>query len=127
MRPARPSSEEGGRPGMPIRVRGQGEWPSWQPRRPKTHWNPVASGSTPAGQQVEQPATANVWPWPSAVVQDAGVVAARVLQGVGQDGQVVEATVLVDGIGEGRDGGRPPGGIEGDGAEGVADDVPENG
>ncbi len=62
-------------------------------------------------------------PRPAAVVQDVFVVAAGVLKGVGEDGHVVEGTIGVDAIGEGEDGWREPGGGDGDGTEGVAENL----
>jgi hypothetical protein len=46
---------------------------------------------------------------PSTVVQDVGVGAAGVFQGVGQDRQAVKGSFLVDGYGQLRDRGGEPG------------------
>jgi hypothetical protein len=43
------------------------------------------------------------------MVQDVGVVAAGVFEGVGEDGQAVEGAVVVDGLGPGGDVRRSPG------------------
>jgi hypothetical protein len=66
------------------------------------------------------------------VREDVGVVAARFFQGIGEDGKagVVqqpggEKPVVVGGSCELKHGGRQPGRGEGDGAEGVSDDVTE--
>ena len=77
--------------------------------------------SFPAGQQVDDPAAANVLAGLPAMIQNVGVGAAGVFEGVGEDGEAVEGTVGVDGFGELRDGGGEPRAIEVDGAEGVAD------
>jgi hypothetical protein len=63
--------------------------------------------------------------WAPAVVKDFPARTPRLLQGVGQDRQLVEGPVVVDGLGEVEDGGRSPGRVEGHGAEGVAEDVSE--
>src|SRR5271154_6992159 len=58
-----------------------------------------------------------MWPGASTMTQDVGVGTAGVFQSVGQDGQVVEGSVGVDGLGELLDGGGEPSRIEVDGAE----------
>jgi len=63
----------------------------------------------------------------AAVVEDIGIGAASVFEGVGEDGEAVEGAVSVDGIGEALDGRRFPSQVEGDRSEGVADDVTEQG
>ena len=74
-------------------------------------------------------------PRPPKVVQDVGVGAARVLQGVGQDAQpplvqfaAGQVAFVVGRLGEVGDGAAvpaEPGGIDGDGAEGIAEDASE--
>ena len=59
----------------------------------------------------------------AAVIQDVGVVAAGVFEGVGEDGQAVEGPFVIDGGGKGNDGGSEPDGIDGYGAERVAEDA----
>jgi hypothetical protein len=59
----------------------------------------------------------------SAVVQDVFVVAPGILKGIGKDGHSVKGSLVVDAIGEGKYGGSEPRGVEGDGAEGIAEDV----
>jgi hypothetical protein len=59
----------------------------------------------------------------AAVIQDVGIVAARVFEGIGEDGQAVEGAFVIDGGGERNDGGGEPGKIDSYGAEGVADYV----
>jgi hypothetical protein len=61
----------------------------------------------------------------AAVGEDVRVVAAGVFEGIGQDRHAVEGTVVVDAASERDDGGREPGGIDGDGPEGIAEDVAE--
>ena len=60
-----------------------------------------------------------------AMVQDVGVIAASVFEGIGEDGQAVEGAVVVDGLSQGGDVRRSPGGVERDGAEGIAEDSTE--
>ena len=54
------------------------------------------------------------------MLQHVGGGAAGVFQRVGEDRQVGETAVGVDGLRQGGDGSRAPGGIERDGAEGVS-------
>src|SRR5262249_39791215 len=82
--------------------------------------------SLPAAKQVDDPAAAGVGAWTAQVVQDPSVGAARLLQGVGQDGRVLESAVMVVPPSEGdhrlRPRLRPDGhGAEGDRAEEVAE------
>jgi len=60
-----------------------------------------------------------------AVVENFGILAPGILESVGEDRHPVEGTLDVDAFGEGKDCGGEPGGVEGDGAEGVAKDVAE--
>jgi hypothetical protein len=57
------------------------------------------------------------------VVQDVRVVATGILKSIGQNRHRREIARIVHLLGEGEDGGGEPGGIEADGAEGVAEDV----
>ena len=57
--------------------------------------------------------------------QNNGVGAARFLQGVGQDGQAVEGSVVVSYLGKADHPEAEPGGIEADDTEGVAENVVE--
>ena len=52
--------------------------------------------------QIHDLATSDVWRFVSAVAQNVGVVAARFFQGVGKDGEPVERSVVVDGLGDVR-------------------------
>ncbi len=64
----------------------------------------------------------------AAVIQNVGVGAAGFFKGIGQDGHTVEGTLIVDGLGDflhravvlGQ-----PRAMDGDGAEGIAEDVTE--
>ena len=58
------------------------------------------------------------------VVQDVVAVAPGILEGVGQDREAVEGAVLVAAFCESNDSSRPPGGVNRDGPEGIAEDVP---
>ena len=60
-----------------------------------------------------------------AVIEDVGVLAPGILESVGEDREAVEGPIGVDAFGEGENGGREPGEIEGDAVERVADDVAE--
>ncbi len=68
-------------------------------------------------------------PWPAAMCQDFGVIAAGVFEGVGQDRQVLEAAVFVDLVGQSRNETilplAPPGIDDRSGTEGIAEDVAE--
>ena len=59
----------------------------------------------------------------TAMVQDVGVGAATFFKGVGKDRHSVKCFFIVDRLGEVLNGGGEPDGVEGDGAEGVAEDV----
>ena len=61
----------------------------------------------------------------SAVVQDVLVLAPSILKGISKDWETIKGTLGVDAFGERENGGGEPGGIEGDGAEGVAYDAME--
>jgi hypothetical protein len=76
-----------------------------------------------AQDQIYDPAAADVRLRPAAVPQDGGVLAPGLFQGIGQDRHVLETPLLVQGPGQLHDGRRPPGGVEGDGPEGVAENV----
>src|SRR5262249_48098615 len=47
-----------------------------------------------AQDQVHHPAAADVWPWTPAVGEDVGVAAAGVFQGIGEDWQAVECSLI---------------------------------
>jgi len=61
---------------------------------------PFAYPSRFAEEKVHHPATPDVWPWLPAVAEDVGIRAPGVFKGVGQDGQAVEGSLIVDGLGE---------------------------
>jgi hypothetical protein len=68
-------------------------------------------------------------PWLTAVVQDVGIGAASVFQGIGKDWHVHEATVGVDALSELDNGAivpNKPSGVEGDRVEGVPENVTGN-
>src|SRR5262249_58351678 len=81
-------------------------------------------------EQVDQPAAAEVGPAVAAVVEQAVVGAAGVLQGVAQDGHLVEAALVAQGAGQADDGavvdGQPLGG-QVDGLERVAQQLAHQG
>jgi hypothetical protein len=51
------------------------------------------------------------------------IIAAGILQGIGQDGHLVEGSVVVDGEGKVTDTGGLPARVEGYGTEGITEDV----
>jgi hypothetical protein len=51
-----------------------------------------------AEQQIHDPAAADMLARLPAVVQDVGIIAAGVFEGVGEDGQAVEGAVIVDAL-----------------------------
>jgi hypothetical protein len=64
------------------------------------------------------------------VPEDVGVVTTGVFQGIGEDreavrveGAIGQLSLIVGGLGKSQDGRRLPSGGEGDGAEGVAENV----
>jgi hypothetical protein len=62
----------------------------------------------------------------AAVVQDVGVIASGVLKCVGKNRHLVEHTLSVDVLGKLHDGGREPRGFNGDGTEGIANNISDN-
>src|SRR5208337_5376877 len=70
-------------------------------------------------QQIERPATTNMDTRLAAVVQYVLGTATGVLQGMGKDGHSVELAFLVNRAGKLLHGWGEPGGVAGDGAEGV--------
>ena len=64
---------------------------------------------------------------PPAVFQNVGVRAARPLQVFGKFGHLIKGPPVVDGPRGGDDGGGEPAAIDGRGAEGVADNVTNEG
>ena len=51
-----------------------------------------------AQHPIHGPAAARVRPRPAAVVEDVGVVAAGVFEGIGEDGQVLEPPFVLEGL-----------------------------
>jgi hypothetical protein len=77
---------------------------------------------------MHNPAAPHVLPWSAAVAKDVRVGTTGFFQSVRQDGQVLEAAVIVDGLGNvGRGAVVPlqPGGVKPDWAEGVVEEVVE--
>ena len=62
-------------------------------------------------------------PKPSAMAQDFFIMTSRFYQFVSEERKLVEGAVVVDGLGQGLHGQREPGGVDGDGVEGVAEDA----
>jgi hypothetical protein len=61
------------------------------------------------------------------MVQDVGIIAAGVFEGVGEDGKAVEGAIVVDGLTQGGGVRCSPGGVDSDGMKGVAEDVAQQG
>src|SRR5262249_48630425 len=76
--------------------------------------------------QVHRPAASDVFARVTAVIEHVGTGAARVFEGIGENRQAVEGALIVDALREGDDVPGPPGGIDPDGTESVAEDVTEN-
>ena len=94
---------------------------------PVKHFSARRRGSPLPQHQIDHPAAANVRPRPAAVVEDVGVVAPGVLQRVGQDRHRGEVAGLVHLPARARRRWTVRQlGVEGDGAEGVAEDVAED-
>lgn len=75
--------------------------------------------------QIHAPAASNVWPFAVAVAQDVPVVAASGDQNIGEGGQPVKRSFVVDCFGEGDDARFKPCGVNGYGAERIANDFAE--
>ena|ERR1017187_8686818 len=79
-----------------------------------------------AQDQVHDPATSDVRPFASAVVQDFGVGATRFLKGVGKDVHVLKLPLVVNGLGDFRDRAiapSEPSDVDDDGAKKIAKQV----
>src|SRR5262249_18697654 len=74
--------------------------------------------------QIHRPAAPNAWPARSALPQDISLRAARLLKRIGQDRHAIEGAVFVDALSEGGDVRCSPGGVDREGAEGVAEHLP---
>src|SRR5262249_35289722 len=61
--------------------------------------------------QINDPAPANVLPNLAAVIQHLGVIAARIFQRIRQNWQPIEASLVVDRLGQTGDCGGLPGGV----------------
>jgi hypothetical protein len=77
-------------------------------------------------------APSDMFPAVAEMAEDVGIAAPGLFQGIGQDRQplVIEKagghqTIIVNGLGQAGDGRSSPRWVEGDGAEGVAEDTPE--
>src|SRR5262249_42219256 len=73
--------------------------------------------------QIESPTPSDMDTGLPAMVQNVGIIAAGVFEGIGENGKAVEGAVVVDGLTQGSDVRCTPGELEGDGVERVADDV----
>ena len=70
--------------------------------------NKILNDSRLAQQHIDDPAAADVFAGLAAVVEDVGVGTARFFQSVGEDGQAVKCTLVVDCLGEFCNGGVIP-------------------
>src|SRR4051812_30350135 len=87
-------------------------------------WSRDGSGFSEQG--VDDPAAADVRPWTAQVREDVGIVAAGVIEGIGQDGKAVrfegaggQDALFVGGLRQRHQFDGSPSGIEGRGPEGV--------
>ena len=80
--------------------------------------------SLPGEHTIDYPAPASMRPGATAMSKDIGCITTGILQGVGQDREAVEGAVLVAAFCESNDSSGPPGGVNRDGPEGIAEDVP---
>ncbi len=76
--------------------------------------------------EIDDPAAADVRAITTAMIEDLRILAAGVLNRIGEDGHSVEGAVVVDSLRDADGGGGPPRGIESDGTEGVAENVANN-
>jgi hypothetical protein len=78
-----------------------------------------------AKYRIDHPAASNVRARPATVVVNGHFLTPGILEGVGEDGHRGEVAGVVHALSEQSGGGGAPGGLEGNGAEGVAEDVAE--
>ena len=76
-----------------------------------------------AKHQIHHPAAPDMLATTTAVVQDVGIIAAGVFEGIGENWQAIKSTVVVDRRGQGGDVRCSPGRVECELAEGVTEDV----
>src|SRR6516162_8765698 len=76
--------------------------------------------------QIDHPASSDMRPWRSAMVQDFWVVAASFLQGIGKDRQAVEGIVVVNPLSQGDQLGGSAGGGDVRRSKWVAEEVPQD-
>src|SRR6266508_2390716 len=84
-------------------------------------WPPRFSGL--AEHKVKRPAATDVRACPAQVAEDCGVSAARLLDGISQDRQILKVVFLVDSVRQGGHVRRPPGRGEKGSLEGIPEDV----
>src|SRR5262249_31103142 len=82
---------------------------------------------TLAEQQIHHPAATDMLARRAAMVQDIAIVAPGIFECIAENRHASEGTVVVDGLGQGDDVGGAPGGINSDRAEGIAEDIAEEG
>src|SRR4051812_47354832 len=84
------------------------------------------TSSRPSSQKIKTPTPPHVRPLSPAVLQDLGIGAACIFEGVGENGHPLESAFVVDRLGEVANRALVPGqprGVEGDGPERVAEDT----
>ena len=64
-------------------------------------------------------------PCPATVLKHIPIVAARSFQGIGKNGHALKSPPAIDSFGEGHYAGGLPGGVNGHGPEGIAENFPE--
>src|SRR5580700_5418724 len=88
---------------------------------------PVVKNSIPillfTQQQIDDPAAADVWPVAAAMVEDVRIAAPGFFERVGKNRHQIDAAVVINRLGEFRNGGVVPGepiGMDCGGTEGIA-------
>jgi hypothetical protein len=85
------------------------------------------TGTLFAQEQIDKPASPNMDPGLTAMVEDIGVTAAGIFDRVAKDWESIERPVIIDALSQSDHGCCQPGGLEGDQRSGTADDVLEQG
>ncbi len=87
---------------------------------------PSRSESLLVQDEVHRPTASNMWSQSSAVGENIGIVTAGIFQGIGQDWQLLESSVLINGLSNPHNSGivpGEPGGIKDHLSERIAEDI----